>query len=91
MTKGISKYNIWDVKENQNLIKTNMFIIQNKKRGINEQLEKNVLLVAHGGISIAINCYFNGIPANGEVLRMGLHNCEYAKYEFQRKIDCEER
>ena len=57
----------------------------------NEQLEKNVLLVAHGGISIAINCYFNGIPANGEVLRMGLHNCEYAKYEFQRKIDCEER
>ena len=56
-----------------------------------EHMGKNVLLVAHGGISIAVNCYFNGIPNNGDVLRMGLHNCEYAKYEFQRKIDCIER
>lgn len=52
------------------------------------KIEKNILLVAHGGISIAVNCYFNGIPANGEVLKMGLHNCEYKKYEFQRKLDC---
>lgn len=52
---------------------------------------KNILLVAHGVISIAVNCYFNGIPNNGDVLRMGLHNCEYAKYKFQRKIDCIER
>ena len=53
-----------------------------------EQPEKNILLVAHGGISIAVNCYFNGIPASGEVLKMGLHNCEYTKYEFQHKLDC---
>ena len=46
---------------------------------------------AHGGISIAVNCYFNGIPTNGDVLKLGLHNCEYAKYEFQRRIEYEER
>ena len=56
-----------------------------------EQPEKNILLVAHGGISIAVNCYFNGIPANGKVLKMGLHNCEYTKYEFQRNLDWVER
>lgn len=56
-----------------------------------EHPRKNILLVAHGGISIAVNCYFNGIPANGEVLEMGLHNCEYTKYEFQHKLDSVER
>ena len=56
-----------------------------------EQQEKNILLVAHGGISIATYCYFNGIPTNGDVLRLGLKNCEIAKYEFQRNINIEER
>lgn len=45
---------------------------------------KNILLVAHGGISIAVNCYFNGIPEDGELLKTGLANCEYAKYDFNR-------
>ncbi len=52
---------------------------------VNQQ-EKNVLLVAHGGISIAVNCYFNGIPESGDILKMGLHNCEYAKYDFKNKL-----
>ena len=57
----------------------------------NKHQGKNVLLVAHSGISIAVNCYFNGIPSSGDVLRLGLRNCEYTKYEFERKIDYEER
>ena len=48
----------------------------------NESTEKNILIVAHGGISVVVNCYFNGIPSDGEILQMGLHNCEYAKYNF---------
>jgi broad specificity phosphatase PhoE len=47
-----------------------------------EYPNKNILLVAHGGISIAVNCYFNGIPEDGEILKTGLGNCEYAKYDF---------
>lgn len=50
----------------------------------NEYPNKNILLVAHGGISIAVNCYFNGIPEDGELLKTGLANCEYAKYDFNR-------
>lgn len=49
-----------------------------------EYPNKNILLVAHGGISIAVNCYFNGIPEDGELLKTGLANCEYAKYDFNR-------
>ena len=63
------------------------FIDKQKKK----KKEKNILLVAHGGISIAVNCYFNGVPADGVVLKMGLHNCEYTKYEFQRKLNYIER
>ena len=60
-------------------------------RQAKEQQEKNILLVAHGGISIATYCYFNGIPENGEVLKLGLKNCEISKYKFQRNINLEER
>lgn len=45
---------------------------------------KNILLVSHGGVSIPVNCYFNGIPENDELLlKLVLENCEYSKYEFQ--------
>ena len=56
-----------------------------------ERQEKDILLVAHGGISIATYCYFNGIPENGDVLKLGLKNCEIAKYKFQRNKKIEER
>ena len=46
---------------------------------------KNILLVSHGGVSIPVNCYFNGIPQNDDLLRLVLKNCEYSKYEFTRK------
>ena len=43
---------------------------------------KRVLIVAHGGISIPVYCYFNGIPQDGNLLKLVLGNCEVAKYKF---------
>lgn len=43
---------------------------------------KNILLVAHGGVSVPVNCYFNGIPQEDDLLKLVLKNCEYVKYEF---------
>ena len=42
---------------------------------------KNVLVVAHSGVSKAFNGYFEGIK-NGLFLDRGLKNCEIKKYEF---------
>lgn len=44
--------------------------------------DKNILLVTHGGVSIAINCYFKGIPADGKLINYCLHNCEVQEFEI---------
>ena len=46
-----------------------------------EYKDKNILLVTHGGVSIAINCYFKGIPADGKLINYCLHNCEVQEFE----------
>ena len=43
-------------------------------------ISKNVLLVTHGGVSIPVNCYFNGIPEEDDLLKLVLKNCEVTKY-----------
>ena len=43
---------------------------------------KNVLLVTHGGVSIPVNCYFNGIPEDDDLLNLVLKNCDYLEYEI---------
>ena len=45
--------------------------------------DKNILLVTHGGISIAIYCYFFGVPQNGECLPLCIKNCEVKKFQFE--------
>lgn len=42
----------------------------------------NVLLVTHGGVSIPVNCYFNGIPTEDNLLSLVLNNCEVVSYVF---------
>lgn len=44
--------------------------------------DKNVLLVAHGGISIPVACYFNGSIPEGSLVEAGLvlGNCQVATY-----------
>jgi len=44
---------------------------------------KNILLVTHGGVSIPVNCYFNGIPEDDRLLKLVLGNCEVSKFEVK--------
>ena len=48
-----------------------------------EYEDKRILIVAHGGISIPVYCYFNGIPNDDNLLKLVLENCEIAKYEYK--------
>lgn len=43
---------------------------------------KNVLIVAHSGVSKAFRGYFNGIPEDGSFLKLGLKNADIIKYEL---------
>lgn len=43
---------------------------------------KNVLIVAHSGISKGFYVYFNGIPEDGKLLHLGLKNTEIKEYEL---------
>lgn len=43
--------------------------------------DKTVLLVAHGGVSIAIGQYFLGIPEGGHIHDYILDNCAVAEYD----------
>ena len=45
--------------------------------------DKNILLVTHGGVSIAVNSFFNGIPQNGECLPLCIKNCEVKIFSFK--------
>jgi len=48
-----------------------------------EYAGKKILIVAHGGISIPVKCYFEGIPNEKTLLPLCLGNCEIAKYSYQ--------
>ena len=51
-------------------------------------LDKNVLLVAHGGISIPVACFFNENIPEGSLVDAGLvlGNCQVASYTTDSKI-----
>ena len=42
-----------------------------------------VLIVAHKGISRAFDAYFNGIPKDGKLLKLGLENAEIKEYQLK--------
>lgn len=42
--------------------------------------KKSILLVTHSGNSIAANYYYNGLPRDNNLLKLGLKNCEIAEY-----------
>ena len=44
---------------------------------------KNILLVTHGGVSIPIDCFFNGLIYKDNMLECALENCEVKKYEYR--------
>ena len=50
--------------------------------------DKNVLLVIHGGVSVVVNAYFEGMPLENEPTKGVLKNCEVKKYEFEKNKYC---
>lgn len=44
--------------------------------------DKTILLVTHSGVTKVINCYFNGVPEDGNLQVIGLKNCEVKMYEL---------
>ena len=47
--------------------------------------EKNILLVTHGGVTRAINGYFNGPNEEGILEDLNLHNCEIRTFEIKNE------
>lgn len=78
----------WSYKENKKYEKAENIReffdrIYNFLDKIKEQYnDKRVLIVAHGGISIPVNCYFNGIPEDDKLINLALGNCKIAKYQY---------
>ena len=46
--------------------------------------DENVLIVAHGGVSIPVNCYFNGMSADNDLLNLAIRNGEIARYQWKQ-------
>ena len=46
-----------------------------------EYEDKNILIVTHGGVTRAINGYFNGTNEEGIIESLMLHNCEIKMFE----------
>ena len=54
----------------------------------NKYKDKNVLIVAHGGVSIPVACYYNDKIPEGSLVDAGLvlGNCQVAKYPSVNKL-----
>lgn len=47
--------------------------------------DMNILLVTHGGVSIPVDCYFNGIPSDDDLLKLVAKNAEIKEYDINIK------
>ncbi len=85
--KNYDMYEFWSYKANKKYekaenIKEFFSKIYSFLDDIKEKYKgKNILLVAHSGVSIAVKCYFEGIPEDDKLVEIRLKNCEIAKYE----------
>lgn len=50
---------------------------------------KKVLIVSHGGVSIPIQCYFEGIPNMESLLPLAIGNCQVIEYDTEKDKDNE--
>ncbi len=49
--------------------------------------DKNILIVTHNGVARAIYTYFNGMPKDGKIWKLGTQkNCEIKKYSFYEEF-----
>jgi broad specificity phosphatase PhoE len=87
LTDEIDGREFWDYKKNHRYEKAeNIAEFYNRVYTFLDSLkeeykEKNVLLVTHGGVSIPIHCYFNGIPEIDDLTSLALGNCEVTEYD----------
>lgn len=78
-------YNICNVEPIQSLFKR---VSDCLDKIIDKYMGKNVVLVTHGGVAQAIDCYFNGFPENKDLQSIALKNCEVREYvQNERLID----
>jgi probable phosphoglycerate mutase len=47
---------------------------------LKKQEKENILIVTHNGVCRAINLYFNEIPEDGNIIHLGMDNCEVVEY-----------
>lgn len=78
-------YNICNVEPIQSLFKR---VSDCLDKIIDKYMEKNVVLVTHGGVAQAIDIYFHGFPENKDLQSIALKNCEVREYvPNERLID----
>lgn len=51
---------------------------------ISKHGDKNILIVAHGGIGRLVKCYFNGIPKDGNLSHLSTGNGEILEFENKK-------
>ena len=56
-------------------------VFEGMKQIEEKHLDKNVLVVTHGGVARAIDYYFNGLPEEKDVGKGLLSNCEIREYK----------
>lgn len=54
-----------------------------------EAVDHNILIVAHGGVSIPFQCYFDEENKKKELISLILKNCEVAKRESKLNKECQ--
>lgn len=74
-----SKLNVEGLESIQDLFKRVAILLDEIKE---KYKNKNILLVAHGGISKGVYYYFNAIPEDGMVNQFRTRNCEIKEYEL---------
>ena len=53
---------------------------------IREQYKgRKVLIVSHGGVSIPVKCFFDGIPDLDTLVNLGVKNCEVTKFSYDNR------
>ena len=76
-------YNICNVEPIQSLFKRVSNCMDNIILKYND---KKVVLVTHAGVAQAIDCYFNGLPANKDLESIALKNGEIREYNPNEKL-----
>lgn len=84
---------MWDYQENANYCEIEPIkdffgrVYKTLDNTIEKYPQKNVLVVAHGGVGVPVHCYFNGIPKNGSLTEFFLDNCEVVKYNYNNNFN----